>query len=121
MANKKTTNTLILEELRKNTSMLEEILSVLKPKEIDIDDSEKCINALTKVNELRLKHFTMLDDLEKLKEEKKSNFILEEQRIISFVLKSINELKTLDGCSDTDYVDLFCYEKGSVIECSKHK
>jgi hypothetical protein len=121
MSKRKNTNALILEELRKNTSMLEEILSVLKPKEVCMDDNEKCINALIKVNELRLKHFTMLDDLEKLKQEKKSNIVLEEQRIISFVLKTINELKTLDGCSDTDYVDLFCYEKGSVIECSKHK
>jgi hypothetical protein len=117
----RTNNKLLLEELRKNTSMLEEILSILKPEKPSIDEIEKCSNALNKVRELRLQHFNMLDELDKLKEDNKLSVLIEEQRIISFVLKAINEIKTLDGCCDTDYVDLFCYQKGLTIECSKHK
>ena len=117
-------DTLILAELQKHTILLEKlVLAAQKFNSPVVDDPDICKNTLDRIVELRTIHFNKIDSLEHYRLFNRTSDIIMQSEIDvrSNLLKSIEEIKSLNVCPYSDYVELFSRERSSTIECFFHK
>jgi hypothetical protein len=117
-------DTLILAELQKHTALLEKlVLAAQKFNSPVVDDPDRCKNTLERIIELRNIHFNKLDSLEQYRLSNSTSDVImqSEVDVRSNLLKSIEEIKSLNVCPYSDYFELFSRERSSTIECFFHK